>query len=211
MEKTELLYLTKNIFSFLLAMFSMVSVLQYPLQPSQLTIISIFTIGIPSFLLSLEPNKKKINGGFIRNVLKMAFPAGFTIFISVSLLLVFGQVLDISQESLSTASSALVALGEFLILAKMSKPMTKIHLAMMIAMVGGFFYMIIFKSASIGISPLNWQCALLLFIFLLATESLFRIAYFVSTGIHNVFTREGREQRKRKKEMERMQKEIDEN
>ena len=128
--KTATLYLTKNIFSFLLAIFSMVSVLQYPLQPSQLTLISMFTIGLPSFVLSLEPNRKKIKGGFLRNVFRMSLPAGLTIFISVSLLLILGQVVNVEQTSLSTAAAGLVALGEFLILARVAKPMNRVHLIM---------------------------------------------------------------------------------
>ena len=61
-QKAASLYLTKNIFSLLLALFSMISVLKYPLKPSQITLISMFTIGIPSFILSMEPNMNKIKG-----------------------------------------------------------------------------------------------------------------------------------------------------
>ena len=82
--KTASLYLTKNIFSFLLAIFSVISTIQYPLEPSQITLISMFTIGIPSFILSLEPNKARIKEVFLANVFKIATPAGITIFLSVS-------------------------------------------------------------------------------------------------------------------------------
>ena len=76
LQKAASLYLTKNIFSFLLAIFALISVLTYPLKPSQITLISMFTIGVPSFVLSLEPNSRRIKGHFIANVLKMALPAG---------------------------------------------------------------------------------------------------------------------------------------
>ena len=69
LQKVASLYLTKNIFSLLLALFSVVSVLTYPLKPSQITLISMFTIGVPSFILSLEPNNKLIKGSFLGNVL----------------------------------------------------------------------------------------------------------------------------------------------
>ena len=175
--KTATLYLTKNIFSFLLAIFSVITVLQYPLKPSQITLISMFTIGIPAFILSLEPNKNKIKGSFLGNVLKMATPAGLTLFLSVSALLIFGQVMDLKPSMISTASSALVALVEFMILARVAKPMNRLHLGMMFVMVAGFFYMIIFHNALFGISPLNWQCVLLLVVFMIATEAVFRYFY----------------------------------
>ncbi len=197
--KTATLYLTKNIFSFLLAIFSMVSVLQYPLKPSQITLISMFTIGMPSFVLSLEPNKNKIRGGFLGNVFKLATPAGITLFLSVSALLVFGQVLELDSDMISTASSALVALVEFLILARVAQPMNKLHTGLLVVMISGFFYMIVFHSSLFGISPLNWQCVLLLVVFLIATEALFRYFYKFTTFVGNLIGREARQARKKAK------------
>ena len=190
--KTATLYLTKNIFSFLLAMFSMISVLQYPLQPSQITLISTFTIGIPSFVLSLEPNHKKIKGKFRPNVFKMAAPAGITVFLSVSALLIFGQVMNIKQASLSTAAAGLVALVEFLILTRVAMPMTKTHLVMMITMVAGFFYAIIFHNELFGISVMTWQTMLLLIVFLIATQAVFHYFYRFTTWVGRMATPEGR-------------------
>ncbi|MBQ1407730.1 MAG: HAD-IC family P-type ATPase [Eubacterium sp.] len=190
--KTASLYLTKNIFSLLLAIFSMVSVLQYPLQPSQITLISMFTIGIPSFILSLEPNRARIKGSFLGNVFKTAAPAGITVFLSVSALLFFGQVMEIDQTAISTASSALVALVEFLILARVAKPMNKLHVGMMLVMIAGFFYAIIFHNELFGISPMNGKTWLLLIVFLIATEALFKACYEIAAVLGLVATKEGR-------------------
>jgi cation-transporting ATPase E len=197
--KTATLYLTKNIFSLLLAMFSMISVLQYPLKPSQITLISIFTIGLPSFVLSLEPNRDKIKGSFLGNVFKMATPAGITVFLSVSCLLVFGQVLELKDSNISTAASALVALVEFMILAKVAQPMDRLHLTMMIVMVAGFAYAIIFHNTLFGISEMNWQCVLLLIVFMVATEAIFRYFYKFTTFVGNTIGREAREAKKKAK------------
>ena len=196
--KSATLYLTKNIFSFLLAMFSMISVLQYPLQPSQITLISMFTIGIPSFILALEPNSKKIKGSFLGNVFKMATPAGITVFLSVSALLIFGDVMKIEQDSLSTAAAALVALVEFMILARVAKPMTKMHLIMMAALIVGFFYAIIFHNELFGISDMTWQTMLLLIVFLIATQAVFRYFYRFTTFVGMLLTEEGRAELRRK-------------
>jgi cation-transporting ATPase E len=195
--KTASLYLTKNIFSFLLAIFSVISVVQYPLQPSQITLISMFTIGIPSFVLSLEPNNKEIRGSFLGNTFKMATPAGITIFISVSGLLVFGQVMEISQASISTASAGLVALGEFLILARVARPMNTLHAGMIGIMVIGFFSMILLHHELFGISPMNLKCAALMIVFLLATECMFRYFYKLTTLLGLLLTKEGRARAKR--------------
>ncbi len=189
--KTATLYLTKNIFSLLLALFSLISVYQYPLKPSQITLISMFAIGLPSFIISLEPNKNKIKGSFLGNVFRMATPAGITLFLAVSGLLIFGNVLMIETDAISTASSGLVALVEFMILARVAQPMNKLHSGMMAVMISGFFYMILFHNEVFGISKMNWQCALLMIVFMLATEAVFRYFYKFTTTVEYVFGENG--------------------
>ena len=67
-QRSASLFLVKNIFSFLLSLISLVFMFSYPLEPSQISLISMFTIGIPAFFLALEPNKKIIKGHFLTNV-----------------------------------------------------------------------------------------------------------------------------------------------
>ena len=56
-QRSASLFLVKNIFSFLLSLFSVAFMITYPLEPSQISLISMFTIGIPAFFLALQPNK----------------------------------------------------------------------------------------------------------------------------------------------------------
>lgn len=181
-EKTASLFLTKNIFSVLLALFSMVSVLSYPLKPSQITLISMFTIGVPSFILSLEPNRDEIKGSFFGNVFRMAAPAGITTFISVSSLVVFGKVFDISQDCISTACTMLVALVGFMILGKVAKPVNGLHITLIGIMLCGMAYCIFFQPEFFGINSISTQAMMLLVVFLIATEGLFRYIYKI-TGL----------------------------
>ncbi len=173
-QKAASLYLTKNIFSLLLALFSMISVLSYPLKPSQITLISMFTIGVPSFILSLEPNSAKIRGKFLPNVFKMAAPAGITMFLSVSSLVVFGQVFRIEDSCISTSATMLVALVGFLFLSKIAVPMNRLHIGMMIALIGGMFLSVFGAPELFGIDGITLKAGMLLAVFLIATEGLFR-------------------------------------
>ena len=176
-EKSASLFLSKNIFSLLLALFSMVSVLSYPLKPSQITLISMFTIGVPSFVLSLEPNKDRIKGTFFGNVFKMAAPAGITTLISVSSLVVFGQVFSIDSDCISTSCTVLVGLVGFMILAKVAQPPNKLHVGLIVVMLMGMAYCLFFVKDFFGIEPISTQAAMLLVVFLIATEALFRYIY----------------------------------
>ena len=179
-QRAASLYLTKNIFSILLAIFSMISVLSYPLKPTQITLISAFTIGVPSFVLALEPNNKRISGKFLPNVLKMAAPAGLTMFISVSAMVMFGQVFKIDDECISTSATMLVALVGFLFLTKVAAPLNKFHKAMIAALIVGMALCIIFIPHLFGITGITTKALMLLVVFLIATEAVFRYIHKVA-------------------------------
>lgn len=70
------LFLTKTIFSFLLSILMLVLSAAYPFQPIQLTLISSLMIGLPGFILALEPSEERIRGNFLRTVLIRALPGG---------------------------------------------------------------------------------------------------------------------------------------
>ena len=106
-------------------MFSMILMISYPLEPSQVSLIGIFTIGTPAFLLAMEPNHKLIQGKFIPNILLTALPAGLTDFLIVSFLSLFGIAFGLTSEEISTTATFLLAIVGFMILFKISHPMNK--------------------------------------------------------------------------------------
>ncbi len=74
-ERSASLFLVKNIFSFLMAVFSVCFRSTYPLEPSQVSLISMFTIGIPGFFLALQPNGDIIHlAGFYQMFLLKLYP-----------------------------------------------------------------------------------------------------------------------------------------
>ena len=81
-QRSASLFLVKNIFSLLMAIFSAIFAITYPLEPSQISLISMFTIGLPGFLLALEPNRDRIEGNFMVNVMLKALPAGCLLYTS---------------------------------------------------------------------------------------------------------------------------------
>ena len=76
----------------------MAFMITYPLEPSQISMVAMFTIGIPAFLLAMEPNKKMIEGHFLTNVLLKALPAGLTDVLIVGFLTIFGQTFGLSKR-----------------------------------------------------------------------------------------------------------------
>ena len=75
--------------------------------------ISLFTIGLPSFLLALEENENRIKGRFIENVLEKAIPGGLTDMMVVGALVVGGSILNLNKTDTSTASTMLLIVVGF--------------------------------------------------------------------------------------------------
>ena len=173
-QRSASLYLVKNIFSMLLAVFSMIFMINYPLEPSQISLISMFTIGIPSFVLALEPNKDRIQGHFMTNILLKALPAGLTDFLAVSSLVLFCQEFGVNEGDISTSCTILVAIVGFMILYQIAKPMTIGHHVLMVGMVAGWLFCMIFVSHLFAIRDISRQCMMLTAVFAIATEPVLR-------------------------------------
>ena len=193
-ERTASLYIVKNIFSMLLAIFSVILMLDYPLEPSQVSLISMFTIGIPSFVLALEPNKELIKGHFLTNVLVRALPAGLTDFIVVSGLVVFCREFSVDLDCLSTSCTILVAIVGFMILYRIAKPMNTGHIILMIGVVAGWSFCMLFVGDFFGITGISKQCAMLMLIFAIITEPVLRylctVVEWIYGKVHALRSRE---------------------
>ena len=197
-ERSASLFLVKNIFSFLLSLFSMAFMITYPLEPSQISMVAMFTIGIPAFLLAMEPNKKMIEGHFLTNVLLKALPAGLTDVLIVGFLTVFGQTFGMSNEEISTAATLLLAIVGLMILFKISKPMNVFRWIVWSAMVAGLLFCVIFLKNLFGIGVMTRKCCMTLIVFAVATEPLLRYISQIVAGIRKRMLRR-REKRLDKK------------
>lgn len=173
-ERSASLFLVKNIFSFLLSMFSVLFALTYPLEPSQITLISLFTIGLPSFLLALEDNKNRIKGKFIFNVMEKAIPGGLTDMTVVGTLVVGGVILHLNKTDVSTASTMLLTAVGFLVLYKICQPLNLFRGRIILFCAGGILFSVLFLHKLFSISAISPVSLLLLVILFFAADSIFR-------------------------------------
>ena len=173
-ERSASLFLVKNIFSLLMSLFSALFRITYPLEPSQLTLISSFTIGIPGFLLALEPNRKRIEGRFLKNVLLKALPAGLTDALAVGALMVCGTVFGIPDDDIATASTMLLCVVGFMILIRISRPFTPMKYGILAFNVLGLAVCGVFLHQLFALSAMSEICVLLMIVFAFSSESLFR-------------------------------------
>ena len=173
-QRSASLFLVKNIFSFLLSLISFVFMFSYPLEPSQISLISMFTIGIPAFFLAMEPNKNIIKGHFLTNVFLKALPAAITDAVAVGALVIFGRTFGVNSTDISTAATMLLAIVGFMILYKISAPMNKIRAGILGGCILGLLFCSIYLNDLFAITGMTTECVMLFVVFAIATEPVLR-------------------------------------
>ncbi|RKM62457.1 HAD family hydrolase [Butyrivibrio sp. CB08] len=184
-ERTATLFLVKNIFSLLLAVFSIINVLTYPLQPSQITMVSLVNIGIPGFFLAMEPNNRRIEGNFLVKVLLKAMPAALTDFFAIAALVIFGNTFGVSAEDVSVAATFLLAIVGFIILANICAPLNGYSLRIIIGCIVGMIVGAIFFHDLFSISYVSVECVMLFVLFAIATEPFMRYLTMIFTAVED--------------------------
>ena len=173
-QRSASLFLVKNIFSFLLSLVSFVFMFTYPLEPSQISLISMFTIGIPAFFLALEPNKNIIKGHFLTNVFLKALPAALTDVLAVGALVIFGRTFGVSSADISTAATMLLSIVGFMILYTISAPMNVLRGVILGGCIVGLLFCSIFLNDLFAITGMTTKCVMLFVVFAIATEPVLR-------------------------------------
>lgn len=182
-QRSASLFLVKNIFSFLLSLFSVAFMITYPLEPSQVSLISMFTIGIPAFFLALQPNKEVIQGHFLTNVFLKALPAGLTDVLSVGALVVFGQTFGVDATDISTAATILLAIVGFMILYKICQPLNPLRIAVWAGCMIGIIVCGLVLPDLFAITGMSTKCIMLFVVFSIATEPMFRYLTMLVSGL----------------------------
>ena len=196
LERSGSLFLVKNMFSLLTSILVIYFGVKYPLAPAQVSLVSMFTIGIPAFLLSQIPNNDLIHGRFIMNIIRKAIPGGITDTIMVCSMTAFGLIFGIEAADISTSSTILLSIIGLMVLFSISKPMNLYKWSIFFGCVVGILFSIIYFRDFFAISSqMSLKGILLCINFSIMTEAIFR---YVS-GIFNfieVFLRKMKKKRK---------------
>lgn len=185
-QRSASLFLVKNIFSFLMAIFSLIMTINYPLQPAQITLISAFTIGLPSFLLALESNHKRIRGKFMPNVLARAIPGGLTDWLAVAILVIAGASISLDHGQVGTTATMLLVLVGFMVMYHISAPINKFRLAVMGLSVICIIGSTIFFPRLFSLTMLNNKSLFILAVLFCAAVTIFRWLSKILDGIAEV-------------------------
>ena len=178
-QRAAALFLVKNIFSFGLTLLLLFIDMPYPIQAIQLSLISTFTIGVPSFFLALEPNYARVKGKFMRNVIRRAMPGGLTNLTLVLLAMLFTSLFHLPESDLSTMSVWIISTVGFVTLYQVSKPVTKLRIAVF---AGSLIIMLVawlFLSGFFELAVISFQSGVILAVLMIACPTLFRFFVFI--------------------------------
>lgn len=136
-QRSATLFIAKTLFSILLALLFIFIQASYPFMPIQYTLINAFTIGIPSLILALEPNKERIKGIFLFNIMKNAIPSGITIVFSIIMSVMAMRMFGLDDQQYSTVSVCILTAVSMMLLFRISMPFNAMRIVLFILMNAG--------------------------------------------------------------------------
>ena len=161
-ERSASLYLVKNIFTFVLSLITLLFTLPYPYTPAQLSLVNALTIGIPSFILAMEPNENRVSGRFMRNVIYRALPAALSDLVLVVGVMLFYLAFHIHEDMLSTICTGIMGIVGLMMVYQTSRPFNALRKAMMILLSLAFGMCYFFLPELFTLSALDQPALLIL-------------------------------------------------
>ena len=174
-ERSATLFLAKTGYAFFLAVIFMFVNFNYPFQPIQLTLTNFFTIGVPSFILALEPNNNRIKGNFLINVFSRSLPTSLTIVLNIVVIAVLGNFFLLNDVQISTLCVIMTGFTGFLLLFKICFPLNRLRLSLIIILILGFIGTLIGFREFFVLTVLNLKMFIFILILVFISLTIFSI------------------------------------
>ncbi|MCL2820807.1 MAG: HAD-IC family P-type ATPase [Oscillospiraceae bacterium] len=154
LQRSASLFIMKNIFSFLFAVFITIPFQSlFPMAGLHFTLYNMMIIGLPSFVLAMEPNKSIVRGKFLINVFRNAMSSGLTSFAALVAIFVLYKNFDIPLNEMSTMSVFCITFVGLMMILRLCKPFNTIRIALIITIFVGFTIGFLLFSGVINILP----------------------------------------------------------
>ncbi len=185
LQRSASLFLVKTLLSIIGAAAFLILPWQYPFQPIQITLISAFTIGIPSFVLALEPNHDRVKGHFLENVIVRSIPGAATTIVAVLVLNVAGYgMLGLDYGQVSTLCTLCMAWVGANLVFRLSLPLNPIRVALLVVVVGGTAGGAALAPGLFAISPFTTDMTMLFVPCIVAATVLFHVLFVALDSWH---------------------------
>ncbi len=134
LQRSASLFLVKTVYAAVMALICIL-LPPYPFIPIQASLLSGVMVGIPSFVLALEPNGDRIEGSFLEHVLSRSLPASLAITGALLATILVGRGLSWSFELVSTICMLLVAAVGTTLVWRISQPLNCLRQSLLVCMV----------------------------------------------------------------------------
>ena len=151
------LFLTKTIFSFLLSVLMLFVPSVYPFQPIQLSLISSLMIGLPGFVLALEPSEERIRGSFLKTVLLFALPGGVAAACCAGISMALGSIFGWHRQMCATLATLSAGTVCYLVLFRTCRPLNLVRKILLIAVAAAFALSFLLLGKIFLLQPLNGE------------------------------------------------------
>lgn len=166
-ERSAALFLVKNIFSFALALISLIFTLPYPVTSAQMSLVSALTIGAPGFVLAMEPNISRIKGKFLPNVIYRALPGALTDLFLVLGVILFCMVFEVEDNMMSTVCAIILNIVGLMVVHFTCKPYNLLRKVMIGGLTAAFVFCVVMLPQLFTLSSLDLPGAMILVVFAL--------------------------------------------
>lgn len=141
------LFLTKTTYTILIVLMVLFTAFHYPYHPIHLSLMNLITIGAPSLILALEPNKDRIKGNFLVKIIANALPTGLAVFSTVFIFLILTKDAGLTPAESSTITVIITTILMLIYQYKLCKPFNLIRRLLLGSMITIFVVEILcFKS-----------------------------------------------------------------
>lgn len=172
-QRTASLFLVKTIYSTLLTLIFIFTSFHYPFKPIHLTLIGALTIGIPSFFLAFEPNKERIKGNFLQNIVLKAFPTGVTIVLGIIAANIAALQMQLTRHEASAICVILTGTIALLGVLFISQPLSKLRKTLVVVLTSIFTFSVILENEFFMIERLSAKTNIALLIIAITSGFIF--------------------------------------
>ena len=167
-ERSASLLLVKTIYTILLILTCIFVNNEYFFVPIQLTLITSCTIGIPSFILALEPNHNLVDGkNFLLKIIRKSLPGSLTVFLNIVIILLFKKYFEISPVVINALAVLVTGVTGFIHLAHVSRPFNYLRGIMFFLLMIIFSYGALFQKEFFSLATIDGQIGLILFLLII--------------------------------------------
>ena len=185
MQKASSLFFMKTLFTIVLSVLVLLTGLTYPLRTTNMLLLEMFVIGIPSFFLAFLPNDKPVEGKFLVNLFKNTLPGALTLIINTIAIYVFCLLVDksLTFDGITTMITITITFTGLSMLMRICKPFKPLTAALCAIMFSLCLVLMLTMPGFFGLISLDLTHILFTIILILLSPSLINAMFMVTERI----------------------------